>query len=118
MFSREDGDFLPNVIGNIKDLALEKVPDKVATRLEENRTTQAHTTLSFDRECFVLYNVYMEKSNAYRKLYPMDRFAKRYYCKHAKRNQILSDKSILRKKVRMHGKQIIRKESLQYESQG
>jgi len=59
----------------------------------------------------------MEKSNAYRKVHPMDRFAKRYYCKHAKHNQILSDKSILRKKVRMQGKQHIRKEALQYEQE-
>lgn len=47
----------------------------------------------------------------------MDKFAKHYYCKHAKRNQILSDKSILRKKVRMQGKQQIRKESLQYDKE-
>lgn len=59
----------------------------------------------------------MEKSNSYRKHHPMDRFAKRYYCKHAKRNQILSDKSVLRKKIRSWGKDEIRKESLQYEQE-
>lgn len=58
----------------------------------------------------------MEKSNAYRKLYPMDRFAKHYYCEHAKRNQIRSDKRILKRKVRLVGKQTIRTEVLQYET--
>jgi len=55
------------------------------------------------------------KNNSYKKMYPMDKFAKRYYCKHAKRNQIRSDKDILRSKVRAHYKEEIRKETLQYE---
>lgn len=40
------------------------------------------------------------KNNSYRKLHPMDKFAKRYYCQHAKRNQIKQDKRILTRKFR------------------
>lgn len=51
------------------------------------------------------------KDNSYRKLYPMDKFAKRYYCKHAKRNQIRSDKKILNSKIRASGKRQILEET-------
>ena len=57
------------------------------------------------------------KDNSYKKMYPMDKFAKRYYCKHAKRNQIRSDKAILKSKVRVHAKEEIRKETLRYEQE-
>ena len=45
----------------------------------------------------------------------MDKFAKHYYCPHARRNQIRSDKQELNSKVRTYGKETIRKEALQYE---
>lgn len=51
------------------------------------------------------------KGNQYRKLYPMSKFAKRYYCQHAKRNQIKDDKRELRRKVRRTTKKIIKEES-------
>lgn len=57
------------------------------------------------------------KDNSYKKMYPMDKFAKHYYCKHARRNQIRSDKDILKSKVRTHYKEEIRKEALQYEQE-
>lgn len=44
------------------------------------------------------------KGNQYRKLHPMDKFAKKYFCQHAKRNQIREDKRLLRKAVRLAGK--------------
>lgn len=47
----------------------------------------------------------------------MDKFAKQYYCKHARRNQIRSDKDILKSKVRAHYKEEIRKEALQHEQE-
>lgn len=44
------------------------------------------------------------KGNQYRKLHPMSKFAKKYYCQHAKRNRIRDDKKRLRKAVRLAGK--------------
>lgn len=44
------------------------------------------------------------KGNQYRKLHPMDKFAKKYFCQRAKRNQIREDKRRLRKAVRLAGK--------------
>ena len=57
------------------------------------------------------------KNNSYKKMYPMDKFAKHYYCKHARRNQIRSDKAILKSKVRVYNKEEIRKETLRYEQE-
>ena len=50
------------------------------------------------------------KGNQYRKLHPMDKFAKKFYCKRAKRNQIRTDKHYLRKIVRRAGKKEIKGE--------
>lgn len=50
------------------------------------------------------------KGNQYRKLHPMDRFAKKFYCQNAKRNQIRDDKHYLRKIVRRVGKKEIKGE--------
>lgn len=50
------------------------------------------------------------KGNQYRKLHPMDKFAKRFFCKKAKRNIIRDDKLRLRKAVRIDGKRKIREE--------
>lgn len=47
------------------------------------------------------------KNNSYKKLHPMDRFARNYYCKRARRFQIDLDKEILRKKVRKEKKEQI-----------
>lgn len=51
------------------------------------------------------------KGNQYRKLHPMDKFAKRFFCQHAKRNQIQDDKHQLKRAVRRKGKQEIREET-------
>lgn len=40
------------------------------------------------------------KGNSYKKLYSEDKFARKYYCKHARLNQIRNDKRQSRKKVR------------------
>lgn len=51
------------------------------------------------------------KGNQYRRLHPMDKFAKKYFCKKAKLNQIRDDKRYLRKLVRRMGKKKISEES-------
>lgn len=48
------------------------------------------------------------KGNQYRKLHPMDKFAKKFFCKKARRNQIRDDKYYLRKAVRRAGKKEIK----------
>lgn len=50
------------------------------------------------------------KGNQYRKLHPMDKFAKKYYCKKAKRNQIRDDKYYLRKLIRRVRKKEVKEE--------
>ena len=40
------------------------------------------------------------KNNSYRKLYRIDRFARKYYCQHARLNQLRSDKRIAKRKAR------------------
>ena len=40
------------------------------------------------------------KGNAYRKLYRIDRFARRWYCQHARLNQLRADKKAARRKTR------------------
>lgn len=50
------------------------------------------------------------KNNSYKKLYPQDKFAKKFYCEHARRNQIKSDKDILKTKVRIEGKKEIKQQ--------
>jgi len=50
------------------------------------------------------------KGNQYRKLHPMDKFAKKFYCQRARLNQIRTDKHYLRKIVRRTGKKEIKGE--------
>ena len=50
------------------------------------------------------------KGNQYRKLHPMDKFAKKFFCKKAKLNQIRDDKFYLRKAVRRERKKEIEDE--------
>lgn len=40
------------------------------------------------------------KGNSYRKLFGIDRFARRYYCDHARLNQLRSDKKQAKRKAR------------------
>lgn len=42
----------------------------------------------------------MKKGNFYRKLYKMDKFARRYYCDHARLNQLRADKKAAKRVVR------------------
>lgn len=46
------------------------------------------------------------KSNAYRKLFRIDRFARKYYCPHARLNQLRSDKKRAKRIARRHRKTI------------
>ena len=49
----------------------------------------------------------MSKNNNYKKLYNEDKFARKYYCDHAKENQVRADKKAEKKKVRNNNKKII-----------
>lgn len=40
------------------------------------------------------------KGNSYRKLYRIDRFARRFYCKHARLGQLRMDKKAAKRKAR------------------
>lgn len=40
------------------------------------------------------------KNNGYRKLFSIDRFARKYYCQHARLNQLRSDKKQAKRAVR------------------
>lgn len=51
----------------------------------------------------------MGKGNDYRKLFRIDRFARRWYCDHARLNQLRSDKREAKRKVRRHLKETVRK---------
>lgn len=51
----------------------------------------------------------MDKGNDYRKLFRIDRFARRWYCNHARLNQLRSDKREAKRKVRRHLKETTRK---------
>ena len=44
------------------------------------------------------------KSNSYRKLYSIDRFARRWYCDHARLNQLRADKKQAKKASRLQRK--------------
>lgn len=50
----------------------------------------------------------MSKNNEYRKIFRMDKFARRWYCHHARLNQLRSDKKLAKKSVRDAGKRICR----------
>ena len=42
----------------------------------------------------------MKKGNHYRKLFYIDRFARRWYCQHARLNQLRSDKRMAKRLLR------------------
>ncbi len=48
----------------------------------------------------------MNKGNSYRKLYYIDRFARAYYCRHARENQLRMDKKMAKKAARHNRKTI------------
>lgn len=50
------------------------------------------------------------KSNAHKKLYRMDKFARKFYCKHARLNQLRSDKHLAKVKARRNNSREMRTE--------
>ena len=52
----------------------------------------------------------MDKGNDYRKIFSIDRFARHWYCQHARLNQLWSDKREAKKRLRRQTKDEIRKE--------
>lgn len=50
------------------------------------------------------------KNNNYRKEFGIDEFARKYYCKHARLNQLRSDKKQAKKKCRQNAKKILQSE--------
>ena len=44
------------------------------------------------------------KGNTYRKLYSIDEFARRFYCDHARLNQLRTDKKAAKRKARRENK--------------
>lgn len=51
----------------------------------------------------------MKKGNEFHKLFPIDEFARRFYCEHARLNQLRSDKKQSKRKVRRQMKDEVRK---------
>lgn len=47
----------------------------------------------------------MAKGNEYRKLFRIDRFARNFYCQHARLNQLRADKRAAKKAARLVRKQ-------------
>lgn len=52
----------------------------------------------------------MNKGNAFHKLFQIDEFARRFYCEHARLNQLRSDKFRSKRKVRRQMKEETKKE--------
>lgn len=52
----------------------------------------------------------MGKGNDYRKIFSIDRFARRFYCQHARLNQLRSDKREAKRKLRRQAKETVRYE--------
>lgn len=52
----------------------------------------------------------MSKGNDHKRLFPIDRFARKFYCKHARLNQLRADKQGARKAARLNRKQLCREE--------
>lgn len=50
----------------------------------------------------------MDKGNDYRKIFSIDRFARRWYCQHARLNQLRSDKREAKRKLRRQTKEMLR----------
>lgn len=42
----------------------------------------------------------MRKSNEHKKMYPEDKFARNFYCEHARFNQLRADKKQSKKRIR------------------
>jgi hypothetical protein len=49
-----------------------------------------------------------KKSNEHKKHYPEDKFAREFYCDHARLNQLRTDKKLSKKKTRRINKQVER----------
>ena len=49
------------------------------------------------------------KNNSHKKIFPEDKFARNFYCDHARLNQVRADKKASEKKIRTESKKIIRK---------
>lgn len=50
------------------------------------------------------------KNNQHKKMFGIDRFARKFYCKHARLNQLRSDKKQSRRKIRAENKKEISRE--------
>ena len=50
----------------------------------------------------------MDKGNDYRKIFSIDRFARHWYCQHARVNQLRSDKREAKRKLRRQTKEMLR----------
>ncbi len=50
----------------------------------------------------------MDKGNDYRKIFSIDRFARHWYCQHARLNQLRSDKREAKRKLRRQTKEMLR----------
>lgn len=57
----------------------------------------------------------MSKSNIYKKLTHEDKFARHYYCKHARLNSIRSDKKRNKKWMRRYNRRMVQDESYKTE---
>lgn len=51
----------------------------------------------------------MRKGNEHKKMYPEDKFARKYYCDHARLNQLRADKKQSKKRVKTELKKDLRK---------
>lgn len=51
----------------------------------------------------------MKKGNEFHKLFSIDEFVRRFYCEHARLNQLRSDKKQSKRKVRRQMKDEVRK---------
>ena len=49
-----------------------------------------------------------DKGNDYRKIFSIDRFARHWYCQHARLNQLRSDKREAKRKLRRQTKEMLR----------
>ena len=52
--------------------------------------------------------IQMPKNNDYKKMYQEDKFARRWYCRHARLGQLRYDKKMEQKAVREHNKKLVR----------
>lgn len=52
------------------------------------------------------------KGNDYKKEFQIDEFARKYYCQHARLNQLRSDKKQAKRKSRRNRKNLLTKESI------